>query len=394
MKKTALLTSLLTGLILCALPVSADDTDYTYNGNTYYLDGDERVAMVTNPSTNGIIPSHISYKGKRYKVARIGDAAFLGCATLRQLTIPATVTGIGEMSFGNCTGLKNVFIPATVTDIGRGPFAGCSSLASIKVSKNSKDFTGINGALYTKNKSELIQCPGAASTITVPPTVTDVRELAFRDCINLKKIVLQSIVPPKTDVYSFDTDLYDRVELEVPNYSKALYTRIEPWKSFAQVTGTGDMSMTIPFADAVLTKRTDSTGYGLSGELYFGLYDYGSSLLYDYDSRFLYISARNDNDNFIIRIPHNTQKGCNIKLRTHYSAEGTTFEFTVRDPGEDIYSVTNLHQGKPIEVNKYVNDLLWETLEIPYSDEIFNYAFEFMRAMAYYYMDFDVLDKK
>ena len=64
-------------------------------------------------------------------VTGIGEAAFRGCAGLRDISIPRGITRIGADAFCGCVGLRRIVIPETVTEVGESAFAGCCELESL-----------------------------------------------------------------------------------------------------------------------------------------------------------------------------------------------------------------------------------------------------------------------
>ena len=80
------------------------------------------------------------------------------------LTIPSTiggkkVTSIGDSAFRRCKNLTSITIPEGITSIGYDAFYMCSSLTSINVSENNKNYCSVDGVLFNKDKTELIQYP-------------------------------------------------------------------------------------------------------------------------------------------------------------------------------------------------------------------------------------------
>jgi len=85
--------------------------------------------------------------------------------------IPHTMTTIDNKAFAGCVGLKSVVIPPVVTNIDNKAFKGCTNLASISVDESNTVYKSIDGVLYNKQETELIQWPAAKTTITIPAKV-------------------------------------------------------------------------------------------------------------------------------------------------------------------------------------------------------------------------------
>lgn len=69
-------------------------------------------------------------------VTNIGNSAFAGCTSLRNIAIPSSVNSIGDKAFWDCCSLNSIAILDSVTSIGDGAFCGCSSLKYISIPKN------------------------------------------------------------------------------------------------------------------------------------------------------------------------------------------------------------------------------------------------------------------
>ena len=129
-------------------------------------------------------------------VTSIGNDAFYGCTSLTSIIIPASVTSIGINSFEGCTGLTSITIPDSVTTIFNGPFAYCTSLTSITVSENNLNYKSIDGSLYSKDGTNILQyAMGKTESIfTIPDSVTTIGYEAFNGCSNLTSIVIPDSV--------------------------------------------------------------------------------------------------------------------------------------------------------------------------------------------------------
>jgi len=116
-------------------------------------------------------------------ITSIENGAFNGCSNLAEINIPDNVTSIGEWAFYQCSSLTSIDIPGNVTTIVNGAFLGCTNLTEINVAAENTRYSSLDGVLYNKNKTVLIQCPGGKTgTFNVPSSVTSIRDWAFRYC--------------------------------------------------------------------------------------------------------------------------------------------------------------------------------------------------------------------
>ena len=124
-------------------------------------------------------------------VTSIGDSAFAGCTGLTGITIPASVTSIGASAFYYCSKLTSVTIPASVTSIGSSAFQNCGSLTSITVDPLNSIYCSLDGLLFNKNQTTLIQCPGGkAGSVTIPAGVTSISDSTFQNCSRLTSVTI------------------------------------------------------------------------------------------------------------------------------------------------------------------------------------------------------------
>ena len=116
------------------------------------------------------------------------------------VSIPGTindlpVTSIGDRVFNGCKGLTSVRIPNSVTSIGDNAFNNCTSLTSVTVEASNPAFSSVDGVLFNKNQTTLIQCPeGKAGSYVIPNSVTSIGKLAFSGCKNLTSVTIPNSV--------------------------------------------------------------------------------------------------------------------------------------------------------------------------------------------------------
>jgi len=127
-------------------------------------------------------------------ITKVGDWAFTGCFC-RIINIPDSITSIGEYAFWDCPFLYSITIPKNVTSIGAGALLGCEELYEINVDKENCFYSSMNGVLFNKSRTEIIQHPAnIEGEYVIPDGTTHIASGAFDGCKCLSKITIAESV--------------------------------------------------------------------------------------------------------------------------------------------------------------------------------------------------------
>jgi hypothetical protein len=160
---------------------------YTYTTNN----GTITLTKYTGSGGAVTIPSAID----GVPVTSVGHMAFYYCTSLTSVTISNSVTSIGTGAFSFCPSLTNITIGNSVTSIGDSAFQNCTSLMAINVEPPNAAYSSVDGVLFNKSQTTLIQCPGGKpGTYTIPNTVSSIGSWAFSYCTSLTCVTIPDSV--------------------------------------------------------------------------------------------------------------------------------------------------------------------------------------------------------
>ncbi len=200
----------------------------TYIGFSAFL-GCTNLVSIALPDSITAIENRLFFECEKLKsitipdsVTAIGENAFYACSSLANIAIPDGLERIGSSAFEKCTSLVSITIPnrVVVNEWNDDMLKGCVSLENIFVGENNTSCTSVNGVLFNKDKTKLIQYPGAKSDLsyTIPNSVIEIAPDAFEYCSNLIEI---SVSPENTSYCSADGVLFNKEKTNLLRYPSA-----------------------------------------------------------------------------------------------------------------------------------------------------------------------------
>lgn len=147
-------------------------------------------------------------------LSSIGDYAFAGCSALEELHIPDNVTSVGSYALYNCSGITRIVVGKGVVTFGQNIFYGVSGELEINASLPSVD-SNVASALYGANFTKIIfgdmattlgtyavsSCQNL-SEIVLGCGIQQMESCAIYDCPALSRVRINAIAPPAIYYYS------------------------------------------------------------------------------------------------------------------------------------------------------------------------------------------------
>ena len=289
--------------------VNANNPNYSSIDGTLF--DNEQITLIQYPvgkmDSHYVIPNTVNtigscaFYGANFEsviipnsVTAIANSAFRYCRALTSVSIPNSVQTIDYDAFEYCDNLVSVDIPSSVTYIGNAAFAGNRNLQTINVDEANPNYSSIDGVLFNKNQTKLIQYPiGKEDTLyTIPNTVTTIGRMSFSYILKHDNIKLTSLIIPNsvttieasafwdaddlTSITNYATtpqvinsNVFYAVDLStytlyVPAASLAAYQTAEVWKDFGTIltiNGSGQIETEETAANVIYTDKADNEIY-------------------------------------------------------------------------------------------------------------------------------------
>ena len=183
-----------TGISPRALLNCSDITKITIPASVTYI-GEEAFAGCTNLAEFVVADGNYKFKsidGNLYSKDGKTLIAYAIGKTDTSFIIPDGVTSVGYCALFSAHNLVSVTIPSGVANIERAALSNCSSLQNIIVDKNNEYYKSIDGVLFSKDETVLLQYPAgkSASTFVFPKTIIKIGAEAFAGCSALTDITI------------------------------------------------------------------------------------------------------------------------------------------------------------------------------------------------------------
>lgn len=195
-----------------------------------------------------------------------------------EFAFPETVKRVTEYAFSTNQYLRKVHLNAALEAVTSLTFCDCRALEHISVSSENAAMTAVDGVLYSKDMTSLLQYPPRCpeDVFEVPQGVTDIEDLsmagavhlvyltlpaslqrigylAFATTSNLAEITSLNPTPPEGAYGSdiFEPQVYSGAMLYVPEASVAAYRANAQWGRFAWIEPIVDSGIDEISADTV-----------------------------------------------------------------------------------------------------------------------------------------------
>lgn len=173
----------------------ANEECFKWNGDTITGYYDDKLKEYLK-ETNGVLKIPKRCKDTGYR-------ALSGISYIENIVMQDGILNLNSQTFRGCQNLKSVYISKTVRSIYDLVFNNCPNLIKIEVDSENLNYSSENGILYDKNKTKLIQAPGAIEICKIPDTVKIIGNYSFESCKNLKEIEIPEGVT-HINMYAFD----------------------------------------------------------------------------------------------------------------------------------------------------------------------------------------------
>ena len=279
----------------------------------------------------------------------IGEHAFSGCWSLLSINIPLCQS-VDYNGFANCYRLSSVNLPLCTSImtsaftfgqgiqsislpncsyVGDGAFGWCSALPSVNLplcTSFGKDFLD--------NCSTFMYC--SALSIVKIPLCSDIGKHAFRDCINLKEVYLNSVSSVTTISSNTFSNCSNLTSVYVPSSLVDAFKTAQYWSSISDKI----VAYREPTDPSALVYSTNAAGSTITVNGETLTLEQGENITLDYPNEITSVKATNNTALTYIQIPNtvtsiedNAFTGC--AALTNFNFNGTMEQWGAITLGTD-----------------------------------------------------------
>lgn len=195
------------------------------------------------------------------EVRKIAGLAFASNYFLMEVMLGDHLEEVGSYAFARCSSLSFMSLPAQTTRLGVSPFHDCTMLLEIEVDPSNPCYSSIDGILYNKEQTQLIQYPAGLyddfykvpdtvreiaenacydaqdlEVLKIPAGVRKIGDMAFAFCDQLRDVEIRVADPAQVEVglMAFFSVAGTPRTLRVPKGSSKLYKKSEQWQDLAK----------------------------------------------------------------------------------------------------------------------------------------------------------------
>ena len=191
------ITGVFGGTTLVNVTVDENNENYTVLDNVIFNKDVTSIVYYPNVTGEYTIPATVTeiganvFEGKKItkitisgNIGRIGDSAFLNCASLATVVFE---DGTKDLIIGNTafsgTAITSITLPSRVISLGKGAFSSCKKLTSVTINGN-----------ITEIKPETFKTCTALTSVTLPEGITTIGDSAFAACTALVNVNIPASV--------------------------------------------------------------------------------------------------------------------------------------------------------------------------------------------------------
>ena len=163
-----------------------DKSPFTECENLTKVVFEEGIVNIPNFTLNGA--SSVKEVSIPDSVTTIGEDAFRQLGNLESIALPKNLTTISRGAFSECSSLSGISLPETVTTLGSNSFYACNRLTEVTLPKS---FTKVDDNLY--DESPFAACE-KLEKVTFQEGAVTVPDYVLNDVASVKQVVIPSSV--------------------------------------------------------------------------------------------------------------------------------------------------------------------------------------------------------